>query len=580
MEQKALEELASRLESIESSIARIERRLERLEGIEGIHPLEAEGNHGSIVERVTESAPEDIRFDFTLIGRSFFVLAGAYLLRAATESAIVPTVVGIGLGLLYALVFIVFAWRAAARGARPSASFHGGIALLVAFPLIAEATLHFDLLVPLSAASLIALVMATSFAVCFRYRLRTLSWLTVVATLAVLVVLTFRTHDMLPYMWVLLGLVMVTRKLSNLTKQHLLWPVSAVGDLFVPAAAWVLLSGRSKNSPGEVLLYLAAYFATFAVGALARAIRERDDSRSSEMLQVSIATLVTMLSGARIAASGLDGAAGTGFEIFALTAGIAFAVFSLRVFVSGEVLGLNARFWTTLGIFLTLGSFAMFTSGIILAAVATLVAVTVLVAARHLKGGFLELHAVVALSIAAVASSLGGHAVMALLASPGRITPIGAPAHVLLPLALIVAFVAREAEPDSHWEVRTAKVLAILLAVVLSFGALITIVVKATHAQAAAVATIRTAVLVAGVIGLAALSRVRRLRSARILVYPVLVLTGLKLIFEDFRVGSAATLFLALALYGAAVIFAPRLKWKEPDEAPGESGDDPHPAES
>jgi hypothetical protein len=39
-----------------------------------------------------------------------------------------------------------------------------------------------------------------------------------------------------------------------------------------------------------------------------------------------------------------------------------------------------------------------------------------------------------------------------------------------------------------------------------------------------------------------------------------LVVTGLKFLFEDFRVSRPATLFVAFALYGLALIVAPRLR--------------------
>jgi hypothetical protein len=43
------------------------------------------------------------------------------------------------------------------------------------------------------------------------------------------------------------------------------------------------------------------------------------------------------------------------------------------------------------------------------------------------------------------------------------------------------------------------------------------------------------------------------------LLYPVLVAGGLKLLAEDLRYSRASTLFVALALYGGALIVAPRL---------------------
>jgi hypothetical protein len=46
--------------------------------------------------------------------------------------------------------------------------------------------------------------------------------------------------------------------------------------------------------------------------------------------------------------------------------------------------------------------------------------------------------------------------------------------------------------------------------------------------------------------------------EGRWLMYVVLVLGGIKLVVEDFVTGRPATLVLSLAVYGAALIVAPR----------------------
>jgi len=43
------------------------------------------------------------------------------------------------------------------------------------------------------------------------------------------------------------------------------------------------------------------------------------------------------------------------------------------------------------------------------------------------------------------------------------------------------------------------------------------------------------------------------------LVYPVLAAGGVRLVLDDFRHSEPSTLFIALALYGAALAFAPRI---------------------
>ena len=60
-------------------------------------------------------------------------------------------------------------------------------------------------------------------------------------------------------------------------------------------------------------------------------------------------------------------------------------------------------------------------------------------------------------------------------------------------------------------------------------------------------------------LGLACVGRAPRLREASWLVYPTLALGGVKLLAEDFPHSTAATLFIALAMYGGALIAAPRL---------------------
>jgi hypothetical protein len=73
------------------------------------------------------------------------------------------------------------------------------------------------------------------------------------------------------------------------------------------------------------------------------------------------------------------------------------------------------------------------------------------------------------------------------------------------------------------------------------------------------VATLRTGVLVIAILALARAARHESAREAGWLVYPLLVITGFKLVFVDFPQGRPETLFAALALYGLALIAAPRM---------------------
>jgi hypothetical protein len=77
-------------------------------------------------------------------------------------------------------------------------------------------------------------------------------------------------------------------------------------------------------------------------------------------------------------------------------------------------------------------------------------------------------------------------------------------------------------------------------------------------ADAALVAAIRTVVVGAAVLLLAWAGGRGVFAEGRWLMYVVLVLGGIKLLTEDFPAGRPATLVLSLAVYGAALIVAPR----------------------
>jgi hypothetical protein len=86
-------------------------------------------------------------------------------------------------------------------------------------------------------------------------------------------------------------------------------------------------------------------------------------------------------------------------------------------------------------------------------------------------------------------------------------------------------------------------------------------------ASPGAVATIRTAALVSGAVLLAWLGRAESWPEARWLAYPVLAMVGLKILLEDLPRSRPATLFVAFACYGAALIVVPRFRRREPPSA-------------
>ncbi|MDH3415766.1 MAG: hypothetical protein OEM64_05580, partial [Gammaproteobacteria bacterium] len=83
--------------------------------------------------------------------------------------------------------------------------------------------------------------------------------------------------------------------------------------------------------------------------------------------------------------------------------------------------------------------------------------------------------------------------------------------------------------------------------------------VGGADANPAILAALRTAILSAASVTLALSSRFKRWPEARWLVYPVLLMVGVKLLLEDFPNGQPATLFVALALVGSALLLVAKL---------------------
>jgi hypothetical protein len=68
-----------------------------------------------------------------------------------------------------------------------------------------------------------------------------------------------------------------------------------------------------------------------------------------------------------------------------------------------------------------------------------------------------------------------------------------------------------------------------------------------------------TVALAAATVGLALLASRWGIVEAGWLVYPMLVITGLKVVSQDLGSGRAVVLVVALASYGTALVVAPRL---------------------
>ena len=171
----------------------------------------------------------------------------------------------------------------------------------------------------------------------------------------------------------------------------------------------------------------------------------------------------------------------------------------------------------------------------------------------------LTVHAAIYVIAAFIASGLMTASLRALAGPPVTQSPLSPQPLVAFVSACLcwVILTRGDTTPQPDYTPVPRAVVAMLVAMAGAAWLATLAVSDATAAGRAA--TVRTIVLALAAVALAGLGRAPRRREAAWLVYPTLAAGGVKLLVEDFPHSTAATLFVALAMYGAALIAAPRL---------------------
>ena len=182
---------------MEESIAELELRLaaveQRLRVLEGTRPGVAIADLDDVTPALNagffSSAP-------THIGKVLLIFGGAFLLRAITDEQIVPTAVGILLGTVYALWWLLMAYR---TGRDPdqglNALFYGASSVFLALPLFVEATTKFELLSGRQGVVALTLFSALSLWVAVSRDLKSLCWVVTGGSIATAFVVLNTSHS-------------------------------------------------------------------------------------------------------------------------------------------------------------------------------------------------------------------------------------------------------------------------------------------------------------------------------------------------------------------------------------------------
>ncbi len=557
-----MEDRVARLEStvafLRDQVADLEQRLAGLEGRAGT-AVDAT-DLSSTIHSVADLRESTVQQWLGLIGRTLVVLGGAYLLRALTESHVFTAQFGVALGLLYGAPWLVLGSRAGARGAHLDALCHATATALIGYPLVWEATVRFAVLTPLQSAALLAALTAGALILSSTRKLHELAWVVTFGALASTLTLAIATGTWVGYTVVAIGVGVATLWLGYAHEWILLrWPAAFVANfmLFI-ATGRAAAHGGARTVLLVQLLMLVGYLGSFAVRTLVigREVIPFEVVQSAGVLSVAFGGAIYLIhaTGANVVPVGVASLA-----LAASAYHVAFAFVERRRHVK------NFFFYTLLALLFALTGIVVCFGATLGSALYAATAVTAALLARRYHRLTLGLHAAVYGVAAAAASGLLTNAVLALAAPPaaGWTMPSLVSLMALTSLVTVTAMPVRS--PVEQWGVfvhipRFVLVSTLVLAAAGTAAAIATILAADPRRMDVSVlATIRTAVLVAATLGVARAARVESGREASWLVYPLLVVIGLKLLFADFPQGRPQTLFAALALYGFTLIAGPRL---------------------
>jgi len=557
--------------AIPDRLSEIEARLERLERVIcDLHlpeaaspPVTSAGT--TLSSSVLHTRPDAIVW-LSLAGRTLMVLGGAYLLRAITESGRLPATAGAGIGFCYALAWLGAADRAGTRGHHQlSGAFHGLTAVLIAIPLLLEASTRFRFLSPAWGAAALTIFTLMAVFVAWHGRLQSVAAVAIVGSISAALVLAVRTGQPIPAATALVVIGAAAMAVADMRYWHWLkWPPALAADFVVMALTSRALVTPPLDDPRAVTTLQLLLVATYAGPAVWRTLMREHPARLFDVLQTALAMTIGVV-GAWVTLRTRSPSAGV-IIAGAMALGSAGAyVAALAVMESRQGRGGTSVCYLTFAAALAFAAPALVANGVTLAVFCGAGAMILTYAGDRLAQPAMMIHgALFALAAAVVSKFLAVSTAVWMTAGQW---PAVAPVHgaALIAAVACLDIIQRNGPPAgrlARWCNRTAGVL--LAAIVVYTGGAILVRLLALVSGGAPIApgvlaSIRTVTVATLALAAAVLARVFSFSGFRTLVYPLLVIGGVKLLVDDFPRSEPVTLFPALAAYGAALILAPRL---------------------
>lgn len=562
----------ARLIALQRSLARLEERVGRVEECLGSPHRTADVEQPIVApQEPVPDAPAEWPSWLTggpggglsLIGRTVMVLGGAFLLRAVTETGVMPRPGGMALGFTYGLVWLGAADRAGVHR-QASATFHGLAALAIGLPLLWEASIRFDVLGPWSASIALALLGAAALGVAARRSLPVLAVVTTAGLLLALLVFALATAAPLPFAAAALALTAATSAPSAPTAwRGLRWPAAGATAVLV-LILLLRASGPAPLASTPSVLAMAFIYALVGVAlGTSRVLRSPGAPSAFDVVHTGLALLLG-LGGGLLVAGRASGELQVMLGLLVLLPASASYALALVLASDRPERQPAARFLFAQAMVLTLfGTLAVFDGPGLAFVLAVLGGLFGWTGGRRLQPDLLA-HGALYAAAATVAAGLP------LVAWSAWVAPIDAwpafppamwPAVIATSIALLGP---RLAAGDTGGRITALARLVLATALVASVGTwLLVLVGRALLSDApnpGQVAMLRSLILAAAVVILTAAGRSHYGRALGRLALPVLIAGGLKLLADDLWHSEPLQLFVTLAAYGLALMMSSKLR--------------------
>jgi len=552
--------VTSSLADLETRLAAVEQRLAILEGgTDEVDDSDREAAAPTLGDGFAANAS-------THVGRVLLIFGGAYLLRAITDFQFVPTAVGIFMGATYAVFWLFMAYRRGGiESQRTNAAFYGGTSVVLTLPLLHEATAKFELLSGVEGIVALFIYCALAMAVAVVRNQKVLAWMVTAGGIATATASLVASQTAVPVAVFLLFL-----GLASLWAEYrrswlgLRWLGAIGANLGVLALVGLAHSDRWSIDPRLPFVFavvlLAIYLSSFTYHSHVR----------DQLLGV-FETVQTLVAGGIV--FGSASMAVQGGQLGIATAGMLSMLLGVGGYALAVARGTREKRYRNFFYYSTFGLvFVVAGTGLLLpiewaAVVWALMAVAMASFSGRTGWVSLSLQCTFLLLAAGIGSGLLVTALEALVGDPANGWAVLTYSHVGIAMSTVACLFIPVSQKSERWGVFAGLPQLIVLALsvwevgglIVAFGSLTFAGANGTGLNLAALAALRTAVLSAASVTLALSSRHWRWPEARWLVYPVLVLVGVKLFVEDFPNGQPASLFVALAFVGSALLLVARL---------------------